>query len=190
MLLITLQYIPLRFDVAFLHIKTDEIQHTYYQVAFFTHVYTSMFVLISGALQFIPGLRKQFPKFHRSVGYVYILVLLLFSGPSGIIMGIKANGGIYSQISFTLLGILWMIFTAKALIAIKNGNWELHQKFMLRSYALTLSAISLRLIKQFLANTYSLPPMDMYKIVAWAGWVLNLVIVEIYIFYHFRLKKS
>lgn len=188
MLLITLQYVPLRFDVAFLRIKEEEIQHTYYQLAFFTHVYTSMFVLVSGAFQFIPWLRKQYPLVHRYVGYVYILVLLLFSGPSGIIMGIKANGGIYSQISFTLLGVLWMIFTWIAFKSAKEKNWDRHQKFMLRSFALTLSAITLRLFKQIIVKVWGLPPMDTYQIVAWLGWVVNLFVVEIYIYLRFSRK--
>jgi hypothetical protein len=52
---------------------------------------------------------------------------------------------------------------------------------MLRSFALTLSAISLRLLKWGIVSTLAPPPMDTYKVVAWLGWMLNLAIVEIYI---------
>lgn len=50
LLLITLQYIPYNTDVAFLRIKQDEIALDYYKVAFFTHVYTSIFLMILGFL--------------------------------------------------------------------------------------------------------------------------------------------
>ena len=59
MILITLQYIPIDFDVAFLSVKQKEIRWVYYQIAFFTHVYTSIFVLLFGLLQFSASLRKK-----------------------------------------------------------------------------------------------------------------------------------
>jgi drug/metabolite transporter superfamily protein YnfA len=181
MLLITLQYVPIDFQAAFLRVKQDEIQLSHYQIAFFTHVYSSMFVLISGAFQFIPWLRNKHPKLHQYSGYIYLTTLLLLSAPSGIIMGIYANGGIYSKISFVLLGVLWIVFTLISFQAILKKNWLKHQKFMIRSYALTLSALSLRLIKWIIISVWALPPMDTYKIVAWLGWVVNLIIAEIVI---------
>lgn len=52
---------------------------------------------------------------------------------------------------------------------------------MWRSYALTLSAISLRLFKWGIVTVLEWPPMDTYRAVAWLGWLINLVIVEIYL---------
>jgi hypothetical protein len=44
------------------------------------------------------------------------------------------------------------------------------------SYALTLSAISLRLFKWIIAVFWQLPPMDIYKLVVWLGWIINLIV--------------
>jgi hypothetical protein len=52
---------------------------------------------------------------------------------------------------------------------------------MIRSYALTLSAISLRLFKYIIVFIWHPLPMDTYRIVAWLGWVVNLIIAEIII---------
>lgn len=190
MILITLQYIPIDFNVAFLRIKDEETAMPFYQLAFFTHVYTSIFVLFAGAFQFIPFIRKRFRRFHKTTGYFYITLLLLFAAPSGLVMSFYANGGFYSKMSFIILGILWIWFTLKALIAVKKRDWEKHQKFMIRSFALTLSAISLRLFKTIIVTTYGLPPMDTYKIVAWLGWVFNLLIAELIIFIIFKKNLS
>ena len=189
LLLITLQYVPINFEAAFLRVKQEEIQLLHYQIAFFTHVYTSIFVLFSGILQFIPQVRTRFPKLHKFSGYIYITTLLLLAAPSGLVMAFYANGGIYSQISFILLGSLWIIFTLTSFIYIKKGNWVQHHKFMIRSYALTLSAISLRLLKLAIVSIYELPPMDTYKIVAWLGWIINLLIAEIIILVIYRMKR-
>jgi hypothetical protein len=69
----------------------------------------------------------------------------------------------------------------------KNKDYKAHQRFMIRSYALTLSAITLRIWKYLIMNYLEIPPMDVYRIVAWLGWGLNLIFAEIYIQ---RIKKS
>ncbi|MFD2100692.1 DUF2306 domain-containing protein [Flagellimonas iocasae] len=181
MVLISIQYIPVRFDVAFLAIKQDEISIPYYQISFFTHVYTAIFTLLLGFFQFSKRLRKKYPKFHQASGKLYIGLIVLFAGPSGFVMGIHANGGIYSQISFCLLSLLWVYFTIQAYRNARKKEWKLHSKFIYRSYALTLSALSLRLFKWVIASTIALPPMDIYKIVAWGGWLVNLLIAELII---------
>jgi len=174
MILITLQYVPIDFGAAFLAVKEEEIKLTHYQIAFFTHVYTSIFVLIFGIIQFSPYIRNKFAPLHRGLGKAYVLLVLLFASPSGLIMGYYGNGGISSQISFCLLALLWFYFTLKAYTSVRKKNYTAHKNYMILSYALTLSAISLRLFKWILSNTLELPPMDMYRIVSWAGWLFNL----------------
>lgn len=174
MILITLQYVPIDFGAAFLAVKEEEIKLTHYQIAFFTHVYTSIFVLIFGITQFSVYIRNKFAPLHRGLGKAYVLLILLFAAPSGLVMGYYGNGGISSQISFCLLAVLWFWFTLKAYTSVRKRNFIAHKNYMILSYALTLSAISLRLFKWILSNTLELPPMDMYRIVSWAGWVFNL----------------
>ncbi len=189
MLLITLQYIPIDFDVAFLSIKQDEIKLLHYQFAFFTHVYTSIFVLLLGMFQFSSYIRIKYSSFHRTAGKLYISLILFFAGPSGLVMGYYANGGWVSQISFCLLAVLWMVFTYKAYVHARKKDWRQHKNYMYRSYALTLSAISLRLFKWIIVSVFELPPMDTYIIVAWLGWTVNLLVAEC-IVYSGRLSKS
>ena len=185
MVLITAQYFPLDFDVAFLRVKQDEIQLSHYQISFFTHVYTSILTLLLGFFQFSKTLRNKYPIVHRNIGKLYIGIIVLLAGPSGLVMGYHANGGIYSQISFCLLAVLWIYFSVMAYVYARKKNWTLHKNFIYRSYALTLSAISLRLFKWVIVGAFELPPMDTYKIVSWLGWIVNLVIAELLI----RFKK-
>jgi uncharacterized membrane protein len=186
MCLITLQYIPIRFDVAFLQIKVEEIKHFHYQLAFFTHVYTSIFVLIFGLTQFSSWIRVHYTSIHRLFGKLYVLLILLFAAPSGFIMGIYGNGGFYAQLSFCLLAILWFYFTLQAYLKIRKKQFLSHQNYMILSYALTLSAISLRLFKLLISNTLALPPMDTYRIVVWLGWLFNLAVA----FWVIRVNKQ
>lgn len=175
MLEITLQYVPMRFDVAFLKIKQTQIQLPFYRVAFYVHVYTSMMALLAGFTQFNRKFRSN-SSIHRSVGKLYIAVILGLSGPSGFIMALYANGGISSQIGFTLLSIFWMVSTFFAFRSAKNKDFIQHRNWMILSYALTLSAVTLRLWKMGIVWAIQPPPMDAYRIVAWLGWVPNLLV--------------
>lgn len=184
MLNITLQYFPYNTDVAFLRIKQDYIYMPHYRLSFFVHVYTSLFVLLAGFTQFSSSLLKNHIKIHKLAGRLYVAIVLLFAAPSGIVIGLYANGGVWSRIAFCTLGVLWFYFTLTAFLKIRKGKITEHKKFMYRSYALTLSAVTLRAWKYILVFCLHPHPMDVYRIVAWLGWVPNLFIAELLINKH------
>ncbi len=113
MIRITLQYIPIGSDVAFLGIKQTEVtQVPGYLPIFYTHVCTAIFVLLAGFTQFNQGILKNRKRLHRIGGYFYLIVVLLFAAPSGIFIGFHANGGPFAIVSFVLLGVFWFFYTA------------------------------------------------------------------------------
>ncbi|WP_345202787.1 DUF2306 domain-containing protein [Chryseobacterium ginsengisoli] len=178
MLKITLEYIPLRADISFLMIKQTEVtDRSEYLYFFYTHVYTSIFVLLSG---FLAILRKDFrlKNFHKNAGKVYIFLTLFFAAPSGVYMGIFANGGILSKTSFVILGCLWWFSTFKAYQLARQKKFKEHKQWMWRSFALTLSAITLRMWKVIIVYLFHPNPMDVYQIIAWLGWIPNLLLIE------------
>lgn len=182
MLSITFKYFPVSSTSAFLQIKQTEVtQIPEYLYFFYIHVFSAIFCLLAGFTQFTATILNKFPTLHKNIGKLYVFVILFFAAPSGFFIGLFANGGIYSKISFILLSVLWFYFTLKAIFYIKNRNIKAHQKFMLRSFALTLSAITLRFWKVILVYLFALPPMDLYQIIAWLGWIPNLLLVEYYI---------
>lgn len=188
MFMIVAQYIPYNTEIAFLNIKQDVIQKPFYKLAFFTHVYTSLLVLPAGFIQFNVSLRIKFTKLHRMMGWVYVLFVLLLVAPSGFWMGVYANGGISSQIAFCLLSILWFLFTLLAINSAIQKQFQQHRDWMIRSFALTLSAITLRAWKTFFVYLFHPHPMDVYRIVAWLGWVLNLLVAEMLIRFYLKTK--
>jgi hypothetical protein len=181
MLGISLQYIPIDLDVAFLRIKQDYVGMWHYRLAFFTHVFTAPICLLAGFTQFSGSLRRKWPQLHRRAGWLYAASVIGLAAPSGFWMGIYANGGIRSQIAFCLLGILWLLFTILAVQTAMKKQFVQHRNWMLRSFALAMSAITLRAWKFALVALLHPRPMDLYMVVAWLGWTLNLLIVEIWI---------
>lgn len=123
---------------------------------------------------------------HRWSGWLYAVSVVAFAAPSGFLMGIYANGGWPSRIAFCLLGALWMATTLMSIAAARKGNLLRHRDFMIRSFALALSAITLRAWKYVLVTLFEPRPMDVYILIAWLGWTLNLLVAEFIIY---RLKK-
>ena len=181
MLAITFQYIPFDLQVAFLATKQHIIQFQYYQIAFFSHVFSSIFILLLGSTQFIESIRRKTPLIHRYFGLTYVVGVVCISAPAGFVMGLHGNGGIIAQTSFCILSSLWFYYTLRSFLAIKKRNILKHKNYMILSYALTLSALTLRLHKYILANTTDMHRIDIYRIVSWSGWVINLVIAYIII---------
>lgn len=180
MLQITLRYIPFSTTASFLQIKQTEVEeYSYYLPVFYTHVYTAVFCLLAGFTQFNSFIRKQYTWLHRLSGYLYVAVVILFAAPSGLVMGLHANGGIIAVFFFVTLSVLWWWFTYRAVDCIRKGDVPKHRRFMVRSFALALSAITLRLWKVILVYLFQPSPMDVYVVVAGLGWIPNLIIAEI-----------
>ncbi|MGB1120659.1 MAG: DUF2306 domain-containing protein, partial [Saprospiraceae bacterium] len=93
-----------------------------------------------------------------------------------------ANGGILGQIAFTTLSILWITFTYLAYHYIRKGNVFKHGKWMFRSFALSLSAVTLRLLMFLIGILPFYVDFEIvYVINGWLSWTLNLGITEILI---------
>lgn len=179
MLRITLRYLPFGTEVAFLQIKQTEVSGIKaYLPVFYIHVYSAIFVLLAGFTQFNPKILAKFPKIHRVLGYLYAAIVLIFASPSGIFIGCLANGGLMAKTSFVILGVLWFWFTLKAVQFILKRKIKAHKRMMYRSFALATSAITLRLWKVILVYLFHPAPMDVYQIIAWLGWIPNLLIAE------------
>lgn len=182
MALITLPYLSFKLNVDFLLTKQSIIHIKVWRYAFYAHILTSIFVLLAGSVQFSNYLLKNNKKLHRFIGKTYVFIILLVSGPGALVMSFYANGNSISRTSFVLLSFLWIFFTAFAFYYALKGNFVQHRKFMIRSYALTLSAITLRFYALVLPGFIHLNAKEEYALIAWTSWTINLVIAEIIIF--------
>lgn len=190
MLKIVLQYASMNSEAGFLQLKQSYITVDLWRLSFYTHVFSSMFVLVAGFSQFSSKLLTTKPLLHRRLGYAYVINILFVTGPAGVVMSFYANGGVYTRIAFISLSVLWIFFTSVAVYKAFKKDFSAHRAFMIRSYALTLSALSLRIWKVFFAECSNLGPMDRYRIIAWLGWVLNLLIAECILMRQINKRRS
>ncbi|PWT70969.1 MAG: hypothetical protein C5B59_18975 [Bacteroidetes bacterium] len=182
MIRLTLPYSAMRHNVNFLMTKQRIYHLRLWRISFYTHVFTSCFVLLAGFTQFAPVFLTRLPRIHRIMGWLYLIVVTTISGPAAFTMALYANGGLPARVSFTILSILWITFTLYAGFYAMRRRFALHGAFMFRSYALTLSAITLRGYT-WLIDLTALPitPRDIYITTAWLSWVPNLIVAQILI---------
>jgi uncharacterized membrane protein len=140
------------------------------------HLAGGALALVAGALQFHRGLRTRHPRIHRRIGQAYV-VAVLASGLAGLWMAVHSEAGPAANWGFGLLAVCWLWSTVQAWRMARARQFDAHQRWMIRSYALTLAAVTLRLyIPLFLIAGVSFPLA--YLAIAWLCWVPNLVIAE------------
>ncbi|MEQ6121735.1 DUF2306 domain-containing protein [Reichenbachiella sp. MALMAid0571] len=156
------------------------LQENSWVIAFYLHISFGGLSLISGFSQFSSQLRKRKVKLHRLLGKIY-LTSVLISGTSGLFIAIHATGGRMAEMGFGSLGILWLLTSVMAFKSIRNGEVTQHRHWMIRSFALTFAAVTLRLWLPFFQIVLHFSFIDAYIIIAWLCWIPNLVIAEIII---------
>jgi len=178
MLTMIIDYSSLRTDIHFLRLKQDYIHISWWRIAFYVHVFSSVLALAAGFTQFSNNILKKHKRLHRTIGKIYVINVLLVNFPAGMILAVYANGLLPTKIAFVILDSLWFYFTLRAYIAIRKGKIREHKEFMIRSYALTFSAITLRTWKIILSDVLHLDPLTSYMMDAWMGFVPNLLFAE------------
>lgn len=169
-------------DQGILSLKDPELLNNLilYRIPFLVHVAGGILALCIGPLQFFAPLRNKRMKLHRTLGKIYILAIL-FAGLSGIPISLTTEGGWIARIGFCCLALTWLYTTGQGYWQIRQGNVQAHQQWMMRSYAATFAAVTLRIILPILLGVLRWDFDTAYATIAWACWVPNLLVVEWYI---------
>lgn len=113
---------------------------------------------------------------HRWLGRLYVLAVMV-GGVAGFFLALNSFGGLVTHFGFGLMAICWVGTTLVACWQIRNGNVLAHRDWMLRSYALTLAGVTLR-VYLGISTLVGIDFADFYPVLSWICWVPNLLIVE------------
>jgi hypothetical protein len=143
------------------------------------HIAASAFAMILGAFQFLKVLRQTAPSVHRWMGRAYILACVI-GGIAGGTIALSSTAGPIAGWGFFLLAVLWAPFTLLAWTSAMRRDFVAHERWMIRSFALTLAAVTLRLYLP-MVGILDMEFLPAYRAIAWFAWVPNLIIAEIWI---------
>jgi hypothetical protein len=129
-----------------------------------------------GAFQLSARIRARRLAVHRWLGRFYVAGVLI-GGGAGFFLAWRSDGGLVAHVGFATLAVVWLASTITAFIHIRARRIEQHRVWMLRSYALTFAAVTLRIWLP-LSQIAGLPILEAYQTIAWLCWVPNLIVVE------------
>jgi Predicted membrane protein (DUF2306) len=187
-----LPYLSFERAINFLGTKPDHVlDRNYFMWAFYIHITTSVLAIGGGIFQFFPKILiadpdkvgRGYSKVHRLIGKIYIASILLFAAPSGLVLAAFANGGLAAKVGFTLQCFVWWFTTYAAWHEVMKQRFLRHSEMMLRSYAVTIAAMSLRTESYFMVYMFETKPIETYLTVTWLSWVGNLLIAETLIYF-------
>lgn len=114
------------------------------QLAFFAHIVAGGVALVLGPLQFWRGLRERRPQMHRWIGRTSLLAVGL-AGLAGLVIAPVNDAGLVGLFGFGGLAMLWLVTGGLGYRAIRRGDVPSHRAWMMRNFALTYAAVTLRL---------------------------------------------
>jgi uncharacterized membrane protein len=140
------------------------------------HAITASIALLVGAFQFVRNRRGGRARWHRASGAVY-MACCLASAPAGLLLALGTSAGPIASVGFGVLALVWFYATAQGLRALLAGRYAEHGEWMLRSYALTFAAVTLRLYLPLLPML-GIDFVEGYRAISYLCWIPNLLIAE------------
>ena len=105
------------------------------------HTLCGVLALLAGPLQFSSRLRTRYLKFHRVLGRVYVVSVFI-----GAFTGIALATGRPGLPGTSMQAAAWMVCTTAAIITARNRHIVQHRQWMARSYAVTFTFVSSRVL--------------------------------------------
>ncbi len=160
------------------------------QLNLYIHIFASGLALIIGPFQFVKRLRERGNRtLHRWMGRVYLLCILL-GGLSALVIAPGVISGLTGTFGLSMLAVLWLYTGWMAYRSIRAGHIDSHREWMIRNYALTFAAVTLRLwlgvlimsqlpaLESTYNNNFDALFVEAYRVVMWLSWIPNLLIAE------------
>jgi hypothetical protein len=105
------------------------------------HTLTGIFALLIGPINFSSRIRNRYLKFHRVLGYIYFISVFI-----GAATGVALASGRPGFPGTCGQAAAWVVCTTAAFITARNRHFVQHRQWMARSYAVTFTFVSSRVL--------------------------------------------
>ncbi len=160
-------------------LSPDVLANAFFAPWLVLHVIGAATAMLIGPLQFSAGLRTRRPALHRWVGRAYVSGCAI-GGVGGFVVALGTTAGPVAAAGFASLAVLWLGATIIAWRFAVARRIADHEAWMIRSWALTLAAVTLRLYGPPLTMA-GLSYLDAYRATAFLSWIPNLIVAELYL---------
>jgi uncharacterized membrane protein len=143
------------------------------------HAAAASTALMLGAMQLSSAVRQRRPALHRASGWLYVVGCIV-GGVAALVLSAGVSTGPVAAAGFGALDVLWLHATVQGVRSARARDFSRHRAWMIRSYALTFAAVTLR-VYLVLSQMIGIDFAFAYRCIAWLAWVPNTVIAEVYI---------
>ena len=146
----------------------------------FMHRVLGAIYLVIGLLQFNISFRNKFIGLHRLLGKIFIL-LTLTAGASAIILVLFVPfSGPLESIPVFLFATIMLYSIYRAYKHIRKKEIMQHKAWMLKTYAIGLGIVPLRIIAFILLNTTTIEDQNVLILSMYLGWGLSFAVAMWY----------
>ncbi len=170
-------YFPPDFEAEFLVGRETEF-FGIYQVAFSVHVISGPIALLASTLLMNSVARNRWPKLHRYVGRLTVVIVLILVVPSGFVMAFYAHSGRFAELGFISLALSTGLCAVAGWQTARRRQFQRHQRWMTRLFLMLFSAVVLRIIGGASLH-FQWTSEWIYPVNAWVSWLVPLSAFEI-----------
>jgi uncharacterized membrane protein len=105
------------------------------------HTLAGIFALLIGPINFSSRIRQRHMQLHRVLGRIYVVSVFV-----GSFTGIALAAGRPGLPGTTMQAVAWMVCTTAAFVTARNRQIAVHRQWMARSYAVTFTFVSSRVL--------------------------------------------
>ena len=105
------------------------------------HTVCGVAALLAGPMQFSSRLRQRHLKFHRILGRIYVISVFI-----GAFTGVALAAGRPGMPGTSMQAAAWIVCTTAAFLTARNRQIVPHRQWMARSYAVTFTFVSSRVL--------------------------------------------
>ena len=105
------------------------------------HTLAGTFALLIGPINFSSRVRERYRRLHGALGYIYFASVFV-----GSFTGIALAAGRPGLPGTSMQAATWVVCTVASIIAARNRQIAVHQHWMARSYAVTFTFVSSRVL--------------------------------------------
>jgi hypothetical protein len=160
------------------------------QLWYYGHMVAAVPLLFIAPLQFSQRLRSSKPRVHRRLGKLFLGGSILAGLLASYIGATIQYEG--SRLPLTMFGLVWAGFAIAAWLTARAKAFPLHRKFVIRTYALALAFVWVRVLEAFDSSVFPfIQSQDVRDTTTeWLSFVLPLMVVEFYLSWWPDLRKS
>lgn len=177
----TLPYFSFSQHFEFIQERSLLFEGSVYKGAFYIHIMAGALCIGAALIQFSRYILKKSKKIHRMSGKVYVFVVLFLGAPTGLYMSFFAKGSFWERSLFMFMAIWWFITTLYGLTTIHKKNVIAHKVWMMRSYAMAMTAVTFR-VYHIIFYILGWGHLENYELSLWISVIGNMLFTEFIIY--------